>query len=55
MAGDRQKWPDFEAAFHGFVPAYWQQVPPDVLEALAMDERIVRNLQKSARCRKTPA
>ena len=21
------KWPDFEAAFEGFVPAYWQQVP----------------------------
>jgi len=41
-----KKWPDFEAAFHGFVPAYWQQVPPDVLEALACDERIVRNLQK---------
>lgn len=40
------KWPDFEAAFHGFVPAYWQQVPPEVLEALAADERIVRNMQK---------
>ncbi|UDL06229.1 DNA-3-methyladenine glycosylase I [Marinobacter sp. CA1] len=40
------KWPDFEAAFEGFVPLYWQQVPPDVLEALAQDERIVRNMQK---------
>ncbi|HDZ38171.1 MAG TPA: DNA-3-methyladenine glycosylase I [Marinobacter sp.] len=40
------KWAGFEAAFHGFVPAYWQQVPPDVLEALARDERIVRNMQK---------
>lgn len=40
------KWPDFEAAFQGFVPAYWQQVPPEVLEALAQDERIVRNMQK---------
>jgi len=40
------KWPGFEAAFHGFVPAYWQQVPPDVLEELAQDERIVRNMQK---------
>src|SRR5690606_40476752 len=29
------KWPGFEAAFEGFVPAYWQQVPPDVLERLA--------------------
>ena len=40
------KWPGFEAAFQGFVPAYWQQVPPEVLETLASDERIVRNLQK---------
>ncbi|GGE65115.1 3-methyladenine DNA glycosylase [Streptosporangium jomthongense] len=40
------KWPGFEAAFHGFVPAYWQQVSPEVLEALAQDERIVRNMQK---------
>lgn len=40
------KWADFEAAFKGFVPAYWQQVPPEVLEELAKDERIVRNLQK---------
>src|SRR5699024_1888655 len=40
------KWADFEAAFHGFVPAYWQQVSPEVLEELASDERIVRNMQK---------
>ncbi len=40
------KWPEFEAAFEGFVPLYWQQVPPEVLEKLAQDERIVRNLQK---------
>lgn len=40
------KWPGFEAAFDGFVPLYWQQVPPEVIEALAKDERIVRNLQK---------
>lgn len=40
------KWPGFEAAFEGFVPAYWQQVPAEVLEELARDERIVRNLQK---------
>ncbi len=40
------KWPGFEAAFDGFVPLYWQQVPPEVLEQLAQDERIVRNLQK---------
>lgn len=40
------KWAGFEAAFHGFVPAYWQQVAPNVLEELARDERIVRNMQK---------
>lgn len=40
------KWPQFEAAFEGFVPLYWQQVPPEVLEQLAGDERIVRNAQK---------
>ncbi|WP_417547565.1 DNA-3-methyladenine glycosylase I [Marinobacter segnicrescens] len=40
------KWPGFEAAFDGFVPLYWQQVPPEVLENLAGDDRIVRNLQK---------
>lgn len=40
------KWPGFEAAFECFVPLYWQQVPPEVIERLAGDERIVRNLQK---------
>ncbi|WP_297796156.1 DNA-3-methyladenine glycosylase I [uncultured Marinobacter sp.] len=40
------KWPGFEAAFQGFVPLYWQQVPPEVLEDLAQDARIVRNMQK---------
>ena len=35
------KWPKFEEAFEGFVPLYWQQVPPEVLERLAGDERIV--------------
>lgn len=42
------KWPGFEEAFSGFVPLYWQQVPPERLEALAKDERIVRNMQKIA-------
>ncbi|RUO29598.1 DNA-3-methyladenine glycosylase I [Aliidiomarina soli] len=42
------KWPGFEQAFSGFVPAYWQQVPPERLETLARDERIVRNMQKIA-------
>ncbi|MDV6317029.1 DNA-3-methyladenine glycosylase I [Idiomarina sp. HP20-50] len=40
------KWPGFEEAFKGFVPLYWQQVPPEVLEALSKDPRIVRNQQK---------
>ncbi len=40
------KWSGFEQAFSGFVPLYWQQVPPDRLESLANDERIVRNWQK---------
>lgn len=40
------KWPGFEEAFSGFVPLYWQQVPPERLEALGNDERIVRNMQK---------
>lgn len=43
-----QKWPGFEEAFSGFVPLYWQQVPPERLEALAQDARIVRNMQKIA-------
>ncbi|MDY6798293.1 MAG: DNA-3-methyladenine glycosylase I [Pseudomonadota bacterium] len=40
------KWPGFEAAFDGFVPLYWQQVSPEVLERLSGDERIVRNTRK---------
>ncbi|WP_166261226.1 DNA-3-methyladenine glycosylase I [Marinobacter salicampi] len=40
------KWPGFEAAFEGFIPLYWQQVSPEVLENLLQDERIVRNMQK---------
>lgn len=40
------KWEGFEEAFSGFVPRYWQQVPPERLDALCGDERIVRNRQK---------
>lgn len=40
------KWAGFEEAFSGFVPLYWQQVPPERLEALADDTRIIRNWQK---------
>ncbi|MEX1221746.1 MAG: DNA-3-methyladenine glycosylase I [Idiomarina sp.] len=40
------KWPGFQAAFSDFVPAYWQQVPPERLDDLTADARIVRNMQK---------
>lgn len=40
------KWAGFEEAFSGFVPRYWQQAPPERLEALASDARVVRNMQK---------
>lgn len=40
------KWDGFEEAFRGFVPLYWQQVPPERLDELMQDERIVRNRQK---------
>ncbi|WP_113907661.1 DNA-3-methyladenine glycosylase I [Aliidiomarina celeris] len=42
------KWPDFEQAFSGFVPVYWAQVPPERLDALGRDTRIVRHMQKIA-------
>lgn len=42
------KWPQFEEAFSGFVPLYWQQVPPERLESLGQDTRVVRNMQKIA-------
>lgn len=42
------KWPGFEEAFSGFIPLYWAQVPPERLDSLAQDERIVRNMQKIA-------
>lgn len=40
------KWSGFEDAFSGFFPLYWQQVPPERLEQLANDTRIIRNWQK---------
>jgi 3-methyladenine DNA glycosylase Tag len=40
------KWPGFEAAFEGFDPAKVARYPEKKLEALARDERIVRNPQK---------
>jgi 3-methyladenine DNA glycosylase Tag len=40
------KWPGFEAAFEGFDPAKVARYSEKKLEALARDERIVRNPQK---------
>lgn len=40
------KWEGFEEAFSGFFPLYWAQVPPERLDALGRDTRIVRNMQK---------
>ena len=40
------KWDGFEAAFQGFNPHVWAHAPDEKLEALASDERIVRNYQK---------
>ncbi|MBR9907195.1 MAG: DNA-3-methyladenine glycosylase I [Gammaproteobacteria bacterium] len=44
----KNKWQGFEDAFAGFLPIYWQQVPPERLDELARDTRIVRNPQKIA-------
>jgi 3-methyladenine DNA glycosylase Tag len=41
-----QKWPGFEAAFLGFEPKRLNFQPDEFWEALARDERIVRNPQK---------
>jgi 3-methyladenine DNA glycosylase Tag len=41
-----KKWDGFEAAFDGFDVGRWVMAPDDDLDALAKDERIVRNPQK---------
>lgn len=41
-----QKWSGFEAAFGGFDPAHCAALDADAIEALARDQRIVRNKQK---------
>ena len=41
-----KKWPDFEAAFLGFVPKRLLAQPDEFWELLASDARIVRNAQK---------
>ncbi|MDT8397352.1 MAG: DNA-3-methyladenine glycosylase I [Pseudomonadales bacterium] len=40
------KWPGFEAAFHGFNPRGLAHMPPEAWEAYVEDSRIVRNWTK---------
>ncbi|MBL6934338.1 MAG: DNA-3-methyladenine glycosylase I [Alphaproteobacteria bacterium] len=40
------KWPGFEDAFEGFIPARWAGVPDHELDALCADTRIIRNGKK---------
>jgi len=40
------KWEGFEEAFHGFDPSRLSSLPPDELDQLASDTRIIRNGQK---------
>ncbi len=40
------KWPGFQAAFHGFDPERVASISPDEVDALAVDERIVRSRKK---------
>src|SRR6201996_6314174 len=49
------KWPDFEKAFLGFVPAKLVFQPDDFWEALVSDARIVRNGAKIASVRENAA
>ncbi len=40
------KWPNFETAFHGFDVTRCAMLSDEELEALSMDERIIRNARK---------
>ena len=40
------KWPGFEAAFHGFDPRWCAVISDETFDALLKDARIVRNAQK---------
>lgn len=40
------KWPAFEAAFHGFVPARVAAMPDEAMEALMGDARLIRHWGK---------
>ena len=40
------KWPGFQAAFHGFDPERVASLSPDEVDALTNDTRIVRNRKK---------
>ena len=49
------KWPHFEAAFHGFDVMRCAMLSDEELEALAADERIIRNARKIQSVRKNAA
>lgn len=40
------KWPGFETVFNGFLPIWVASRSPEEIEAMASDQRIVRNLTK---------
>lgn len=40
------KWPGFQAAFHGFDPETVASLSPDEIDALTNDTRIIRNRRK---------
>ena len=49
------KWPHFEAAFHGFDVTGCAMLSDEELEMLAVDERIIRNGKKIASVRRNAA
>ena len=49
------KWPHFEVAFHGFDVTRCAMLSDEELEALAVDERIIRNAKKIQSVRRNAA
>ena len=49
------KWPHFEVAFHGFDVTRCAMLSDEELEALAVDERIIRNARKIRSVRRNAA
>ena len=49
------KWPNFEAAFHGFDVTRCAMLSDEELEALSVDERIIRNARKIQAVRQNAA